>query len=475
MLKIRNFKEIPYDELEALNLEAKSDMINHVPDDVLREKYLKYLHDENQLKAVTVCFSDLEGRFHMLDYDKKFLEKSYDGLTFDGSSIHGFSQQSESDLCLEIDWGSFRWLPSDIFGPGKVMVFGLVRDVNNQPYSSDIRWLLKKYSNELYQNNYQTNVAFEVEGFLFKGIDAEQNFQADVGFSYVSDGGYFHTLPNTPLKLFIDHFAEAQRALGFENEKDHPEVAPSQFELNYRCTEALTACDQVQLYKLLARQIAAMNGLTACFLPKPMMKVNGSGMHTNLSVSRFGKNMMYDSNGEGKLSEFGWNAVDKVLYHAKDFCLIANSSVNSYRRLDPNYEAPNAVRVSTNDRTAIIRLPKGNERTSRFELRSVAPDSNPYLLVDVLLHLALDDFPKIQPENRHQEIVKLPENIYEAIDCFENSASIRKILGDTNTEKFAAIKRSVANRSPRDLGNRIKRGEIVFHHEVTNQLLWSDF
>ena len=475
MIKIRNFKEIPYEELEALNLEAKSDVKNHVPDDVLREKYLKYLHDENQLKAVTVCFSDLEGRFHMLDYDKKFLERAYDSLTFDGSSIHGFSRSRESDLCLEIDWGSFRWLPSDIFGPGKVMVFGLVRDVNDHAYPGDIRGLLKRYNNELYNKGYESKVAFEVEGFLFQGIDAEQNFQADVGFKYVSDGGYFHTLPNTALKLFIDHFAEAQRALGFENEKDHPEVAPSQFELNYRCTDPLTACDQVQLYKLLARQIAGMNGMTASFLPKPMMKVNGSGMHANISIFHDKTNLMYSPTGEGNLSDFGWRMMDKILYHARDFCLIANSSVNSYRRLDPNYEAPNAIRVSMNDRTAIIRLPKGNKNSSRFELRSVAPDANPYLLIYTLLHLSLDDYPAIAKENRNVETQKLPDNIYDAIAVFEQSEAIRQILGEENQQKFAAIKRMVANRSPKDLGNRIKRGEIVFHHEVTNQSLWTDF
>ncbi|MBR4985758.1 MAG: glutamine synthetase [Proteobacteria bacterium] len=475
MLKIRNFKEIPYDELEVLNLEAKADVKNHVPDDILREKYLRYLHDEHQLKAVTVCFSDLEGRFHMLDYDKKFLEQSYDSLTFDGSSIHGFSRQQESDLCLEIDWGSFRWLPSDIFGPGKVMVFGLVRDVENKPYPGDIRGQLKRYNNELYRNGLESKVAFEVEGFLFKGIDAEQNFQADHGFTYVSDGGYFHTLPNTPLKLFIDHFAEAQRALGFENEKDHPEVAPSQFELNYRCTDALTACDQVQLYKLLARQIAGMNGMTASFLPKPMTKVNGSGMHANISISKDGKNLMYDPNALSQLSDFGWKAVDKILYHANDFCLIANSSVNAYRRLDPNFEAPNAIRASSNDRTAIIRLPKGNAKSSRFELRSVGPDANPYLLTYTLLHLVLDDYPAIDPSERNSESRKLYSNIYDAIHGFENSEVMKKILGKENHEKYTNIKRTVANRSPKDLGIRIKRGEIVFHHEVTNQSLWTDF
>ncbi len=475
MIKIRNFKEIPYDELEALNLEAKADVQNHVDDDVLREKYLRYLHDEKQLKAVTVCFSDLEGRFHMLDYDKKFLEKSHDSLTFDGSSIHGFSQTRESDLCLGIDWGSFRWLPSDIFGPGKVMVFGLVQDVDGQPYPGDTRSLLKQYSNLLSKRGYEAQIAFEVEGFLFKGIDAEQNFQADHGFDYVSDGGYFHTLPNSPLKLFIDHFAEAQRALGFENEKDHPEVAPSQFELNYRCTGGLTACDQVQLYKLLARQIAAMNGLTASFLPKPMMKVNGSGMHANFSVMHEGKNLMYDANGEGHLSQFGWNVVDKLLYHARDICLIANSSVNAYRRLDPNFEAPNSIRVSSNDRTAIIRLPKGNERTSRFELRSVGPDANPYLLVYTMLKLAMEDYPAITPDLRNCENNKLPGNIYDAIADFEKSDTMRTLLGPAIFDKFLALKKVVANRSPKDLGTRIKRGEIVFHHEVVNQSLWTDF
>jgi len=475
MIKIRNFKEIPYDELEALNLEAKSEIQNHVPDDALREKYLRYLHDEHQLKAVTVCFSDLEGRFHMLDYDKKYLMKSYDNLTFDGSSIHGFSQQGQSDLSLEIDWGSFRWLPSDIFGPGKVMVFGLVQDADGLAHTGDTRSLLKYYSRAMVEKGYEARIAFEVEGFLFKGTDAEQRFQADRGFEYVSDGGYFHTLPNTPLELFIDHFAEAQRALGFENEKDHPEVAPSQFELNYRCTEALVGCDQVQLYKLLARQIAAMNGLTASFLPKPVTKVNGSGMHANMSVMKDGKNLMYDANGCCFLSEFGWNVVDKLLCHARDFCLIANSSVNSYRRLDPNYEAPNAIRVASNDRTAIIRLPKGNEKTSRLELRSVAPDANPYLLVYTMLRLAMEDFPQISPEARDCKANHLPENIYDAIEDFARSESMLTLLGPDLHAKFLSLKRTVANRSPKTLGTRIKRGEIVFHHEVTNQFLWTDF
>ena len=184
---------------------------------------------------------------------------------------------------------------------------------------------------------------------------------------------------------------------------------------------------------------------------------------------------MYDAEGEGHLSHFGWNVVDKILYHARDICLIANSSVNSYRRLDPKFEAPNAIRVSENDRSAIIRLPKGNERTSRFELRSVAPDANPYLLSYTLLRLAMENYPAIRASERNSEKNKLPGNIYDAIADFVNSKTLRELLDPAIFDKFLTLKKMVANRSPKDLGTRIKRGEIVFHHEVVNQSLWTDF
>jgi hypothetical protein len=123
---LRDFLEIPYDQLEEMNLQAKEDRLSRQPADEIQEQRMRYLRDEKRIKAVTVCFTDLEGRLHMLDYDKKFLLKSADNLTFDGSSIRGFSQQAESDLRLAIDWLAFYWLPSDIFGSGKVLVFGEV-------------------------------------------------------------------------------------------------------------------------------------------------------------------------------------------------------------------------------------------------------------------------------------------------------------------------------------------------------------
>ena len=231
---MKNFLELSYEELEEKNLDAKARSHSAQDASELADHYRQYLEKEKGLKAVTVAFSDLEGRLHTLDYDKKFLIKSCENLTFDGSSVRGLTEVDESDLRLQIDWGSFRWLPSDIFGAGKVIVFGLINDRDGSSYPSDMRGKLKSYATELWRQNETTaNVSFELEGFLFEGQGAEQNFGQKNGFEFVSRGGYYNALPRDPLKLFIDTFAEAQRAMGFENEKDHPEVAPSQFELNY--------------------------------------------------------------------------------------------------------------------------------------------------------------------------------------------------------------------------------------------------
>lgn len=475
---LRQFLEIPYDELEELNLQAKERQLSRRQPQELRDYYVKYLTEEKRLKAVTVGFTDLEGRFHMLDYDKKFLLKSYDNLTFDGSSVRGFSVVRESDLRLEIDWGSFRWLPSDVFGPGKVMVFGLIRGQDGTSYSSDMRGRLKTFLEELHQRDGTSSaVAVECEGFLFEGLNAEQEFSETKPFRTVSTGGYYHSLPRDPLKLFIDALAEAQRALGFENEKDHPEVAPSQFELNYKYTDALLAADQIQLYKLTARQIAANMGLTASFLPKPIAGINGSGMHVNLSLNKSGKNLFWDPKGEDKLSESAWSFVDRILNNANDICLVLNSSVNAYRRLDPHYEAPNQIKASAVDRTSMVRIPLGNEQSARIEVRTVAPDANPYMALLCILGTGLNGpmTETLNSENRRTRTRFLPSNIYDALRLMKSSSFISELLGEDNKEKFLERKTFAADRCPKELGTAVKKGEVIFHHDVTNQYLLSTF
>jgi glutamine synthetase len=290
----------------------------------------------------------------------------------------------------------------------------------------------------------------------------------------VNTGGYYHSLPGDPLRTFIDQAAEVQRAMGFQNEKDHPEVAPSQFEINYSYSDVVTAADQIQLYKLICRQVATKMGCTASFLPKPVVGVNGNGMHTNVSVMKAGKNLMWDPKGEEKVSKFGWQFVDRILTHGNDICLMLNASVNAYRRLDPHFEAPNQLKASAVDRGSMVRIPLGNERSSRVEVRSVGPDANPYMVLYSVFKTGIDgDISKVKGLRTAARY--LPDNIYDAIANFKSADWTTTILGEDVKARYADLKQASADRCPRLLGTFVKEPEVQYHHEVYNQFLWNMF
>jgi glutamine synthetase len=458
---LKSFLEIPYDELEEMNLKAAQRAEKDGVKELERE-YTTWLKKETHIKAVTLCFSDIEGRLHMLDYDKKFLLESLGNLTFDGSSIRGFTPQHESDLRLEVDWSSIRYFPADVIGAGKVIFFASVLNGDRTPYHSDFRGMLKSYTKNLKKEHGMTAyAASEIEGFLVEGQNAEQRF-GEAGFTLISTGGYYHSLPMDTLRQFIDKSAEAQRALGFKNEKDHPEVAPSQFEMNFSYADVVRAADNVQLYKLICRQVARSMGHTATFLPKPFVGINGSGMHTNFSLSKNGKNIFHDTKGKDGLSEVAWEFILKLLNHASEICLVFNSSVNAYRRLDPHFEAPNQIKVSAIDRGAMIRIPMANEKTARIELRSVAPDANPYLVLYTMLKTGFEGERLEGNEMTRDRVRFLPSNINDAIRLFSASKFIAEILGEDSMQKYARFKQSAADRSPKELGTRVKTSEVPF-------------
>ncbi len=472
---LRDFLSIPYEELEEMNLKAREDesTINKTK---LENKYREYLEKEKRIKAVTLCFSDIEGRFHMLDFDKKYLLNSFSNLTFDGSSVKGFSELRESDLRLDIDWSSIRWVPADIFGSGKVIIFANALQEDRTPYESDFRIKLKNYlSNLKKEKGIVVNAAPEIEGFLVEGINAEERFNKIQGFKLLSSSGYFHSLPLDELRIFMDKAAEAQRALGFKNEKDHAEVAPSQFELNFSYGEMIRICDQIQLYKLVCRQVANNLGMTATFLPKPIAHINGNGMHFNVSFQKDGKNIFYNESGEDNFSDIGHDFISKILNHAPELCLIFNPSVNSYRRLDPNFEAPNQIKCSAKDRGAMIRIPSANHKSARVEIRSISPDVNPYLLAYCVIRTAMEGDNLVKEEDKRERLRYLPPTINEALKIFKASSFIEKIMGEGAKNKYFASKQLAANRSPKELGTIVKNSEILYHHEVTNQLLWNNF
>lgn len=472
---LRRFLEIPYDELESLNLQAKKRRADGVVEAEFEKEYRLMLKKEKGIKAVSICFSDIEGRFHVLDYDKRHILSEADNLTFDGSSVRGFSSLAESDLRLAPQWSSFRWLPTDVFGPGKVLMFATIQNRDRSVHESDFRGQLIGYMQSLSKEKLNAVVAPEIEGFLVDGVDAEQRFNERDGFKLISAGGYYHSLPKDPLRRFIDAAAEAQRAMGFENEKDHPEVAPSQFELNYKYAPVTEACDQIQLYKLTCRQIASSMGVTATFLPKPISGINGNGMHVNFSLQKAGKNAFYAKTGQYSLSALADSFASRLLNHAPEICLVLNPSVNAYRRLDPHFEAPNQIKLSPTDRGSMIRIPIGSPDSTRIEIRSVAPDVNPYLAMYTILRTGLEGKQLRVSQRKRARVRVLPGTISEALRDFKASQFVTAILGPSVQKKYAALKQDTADRSPKELGTLVKNSEVLLHHEVTNQVLWNQF
>ena len=218
-------------------------------------------------------------------------------------------------------------------------------------------------------------------------------------------------------------------------------------------------------------QVAQQLDLTASFLPKPVTGVNGSGMHTNMSISANDENCFYEAEGKDGISSFAWDFVKRILSHGRELCLLLNPSVNSYRRLDPHYEAPNQIKASAIDRGSMVRIPIGNSRSARVEVRSIAPDVNPYMAVYTLFRTGLEG---TIADSLPSDAI-LPDNIYDAIDDFQSSDYAKSLLGAEICDRYAALKRASAERCPRLLGTRIKTAEIQFHHEVTNQYYWNNF
>jgi len=200
-------------------------------------------------------------------------------------------------------------------------------------------------------------------------------------------------------------------------------------------------------------------------------------MHTNISISQNGVNLFYDADGENNMSENGQQFIRRILHSAEDLCLILNASVNAYRRLDPDFEAPNEINSSAVDRTSMIRIPYASKAGQRLEVRSVGPDSNPYLLIYALLRTGLEGPEPAANAPKPKRIRKrlLPDNIYDAMTEHRRSAWLKKIMGSDSHTKYMELKEMSAHRCPKELGARIKRAEIMFHHEVTNQMLWNRF
>ena len=397
---------------------------------------------EEDIEFIRMQFTDIFGQLKNVALTASQVEKAVNNqIMFDGSSIEGFVRIDESDQYLYPDLDSFVVFP---WRPQHGKVARLICDVYNPdgtPFVGDPRSGLKKVLKKAESMGYDAfNVGPEAEFFLFQ-TDEEGKPTTKTN----DEAGYFDLGP-------LDHGEGTRREIclaleqmGYEIEASHHEVAEGQHEIDFKYADALKAADNIMTFKLAVKTLAQKNGLHATFMPKPIFGVNGSGMHTNMSLFKNGKNVFYDANGEKGLSKEAYSFIAGLLAHVKGMAAVTNPLVNSYKRLVPGYEAPCYLAWSASNRSALIRIPAARGQSTRVELRSPDPACNPYLELAVCLAAGLDGIEKgmVPPaeitENifamdadarKAHGIESLPGSLEEAIKAMQEDQLILDTLGE---------------------------------------------
>ncbi|XMB71535.1 glutamine synthetase family protein [Mycoplasmatota bacterium WC30] len=414
---------------------------------------LKIAKEEN-VRYIRLMFTDILGTIKSVEIPLGQLETALDGkVMFDGSSIEGFVRIMEADMYLKPDFNTWLILSWEETSYGKVA--RLICDVytpDGKPSEADPRSNLKRIAKRMEKLGFSTlNIGFEPEFFLFK-----LNDNGEITMDVTDRGGYFDLSP-------IDGAGDCRRDIvlelertGFTVEASHHEVAPGQNEINFEFSNIIEACDNVQTFKLVVKNIARRHNLHATFMPKPIANINGSGMHTNCSLSDMdGNNAFDDPSDPAGLSLVCRQWLTGILAHSRSFCAITNPTVNSYKRLVPGYEAPCYVSWSEHNRSVMVRIPATRGRATRTEIRSVDTATNPYLAMAVILASGLDGIEKELPlinsinenlfalnkEEREALGVKnLPDNLKEAIDILKEDNLMKEALGEHIFSKFIALK-----------------------------------
>ncbi|AMM92561.1 type I glutamate--ammonia ligase [Peribacillus simplex] len=416
-----------------------------------REDITRLAKEEN-VKYIRLQFTDILGTIKNVEIPVSQLEKALDNkMMFDGSSIEGFVRIEESDMYLFPDlntWVIFPWTSE------KGKVARLICDIYNTdgtPFDGDPRANLKRVLAEAREMGFTDfNLGPEPEFFLFK-LDAAGEPTLELN----DKGGYFDLAPTDLGENCRRDIVLELEEMGFEIEASHHEVAPGQHEIDFKYADAISACDNIQTFKLVVKTIARKHGLHATFMPKPLFGVNGSGMHCNVSLFKGNQNAFYDTEGKLELSKTAEQFIAGIIKHAPSFTAVTNPTVNSYKRLVPGYEAPCYVAWSAKNRSPLIRIPASRGVSTRVEVRSVDPAANPYLALAVILKAGLDGIKNdltppapvdrniyvMNKEEREEVgIVDLPATLYAALETLKADEVIKSALGEHLLEHFIEAK-----------------------------------
>lgn len=412
--------------------------------------------ETQQVDFLRLQFTDILGTVKNVSVPADQTAKAFEeGIYFDGSSIEGFVRIQESDMRLKPDPNTFAILPwrKREEGASARMICDVINTSTGDPFLGDPRYVLKDALTKAESMGYTVNAAPEPEFFLF---EEDENGRATTKTN--DAGGYFDLAPKDLASDVRRDIIYGLQSMGFQIEASHHEVAEGQHEINFEYDDALTTADNVGTFRTVVRAIAAEHDLHATFMPKPIAHINGSGMHTHLSLfTSDGENAFHDASDEFDLSETAKSFLAGVLEHAPALTAICNPTVNSYKRLVPGYEAPVYIAWSDRNRSALIRKPAARiPAASRIELRSPDPSCNPYLALAVMIQAGLDGIERnleapapvrdniyeFDAEKRKEHgIETLPETLGDAVDALEADDVIMDALGSHVSSKFVEAKR----------------------------------
>ena len=397
----------------------------------------------------------------MLDYDKKFLLKSADNLTFDGSSIRGFSRQAESDLRLAIDWPAFYWLPADVFGPGKVLVFGEVCDQDGTPYAADLRARLKGLRGDSLRKKDMVGPRRERDrGLPLQGPRRRAPLLRDRRVRVHLDRRLLPLAARrhaAPLHRHLGRGAARARLRQREGPPRGGALAVRDELRLHRGDDRRRPGPALQADRAPGRGADGHDRVRSC--PSRSPASTATACTPTCRSRRRARTCFYDAKGEDGLSTSAWSFLNRILANANDICLILNSSVNSYRRLDPHFEAPNQIKVSPIDRGSMVRIPIGNERSRRASrcARSRPTPTRTSRSTRCSRPASRARSATTRPTASSTRTRFLPDNIYDAIRLFKGSKYAQELLGAEVHEKYAELKLASAERCAKALGTRIKR------------------
>jgi glutamine synthetase len=413
-----------------------------------REFVLKQA-EERDIRFVQLWFTDVLGQLKAFAIPAEELPEALaEGASFDGSSIEGFARAHEADMVAMPVPRTFQSLPWRPEKAGVARMFCDVLTADGEPFEGDPRRVLKQAMARVRDLGFTAYVGGEIDFFLLAGPNDP---------TPVDTGSYFDLTPLDSANDFRRAVLIYLEGLGIPVKDSHHEDAASQHGVDLRHADALTIADSLMSFRLVVKEVARELGLYATFMPKPIEGVQGSGLHTHLSLFEGERNAFFDPTDEYHLSKVGRMFMAGLLAHAREITAITNQWVNSYKRLVPGFEAPTHVSWGARNRSVLVRVPltkRGKESSCRLEFRAPDPACNPYLTLAVILAAGaegirseLDLPPEAGPDRiadavagRDVGLPPLPDSLPEALEAMRGSDLVRGVLGDQLFEWFLANK-----------------------------------